>query len=103
MSVAELTRIAQDLDLPHATGLRTQDLIFQILRARAEKRGLLFSEGVLEMLPDGDGVLRAPDYNYLPGPDGVYVTPAQIRRVDLQTGANVSGQVRSPKEGEKDF
>ncbi len=103
MSVAELTRIAQDLDLPHATGLRTQDLIFQILRARAEKSGLLFSEGVLEMLPDGYGFLRAPDYNYLPGPDDVYVSPAQIRRFDLQTGDTVSGQVRSPKEGEKYF
>ncbi|MSO50597.1 MAG: transcription termination factor Rho [Acidobacteria bacterium] len=103
MSVAELTRIAQNLDLPHATGLRTQDLIFQILRARAEKSGLLFSEGVLEMLPDGYGFLRAPDYNYLPGPDDVYVSPAQIRRFDLQTGDTVSGQVRSPKEGEKYF
>jgi transcription termination factor Rho len=103
MSVAELTRIAQDLELPHATGLRTQDLIFQILRARAEKSGLLFSEGVLEMLPDGYGFLRAPDYNYLPGPDDVYVSPAQIRRFDLQTGDTVSGQVRSPKEGEKYF
>ncbi len=103
MSVTELTRIAQDLDLPHATGLRTQDLIFQILRARAEKSGLLFSEGVLEMLPDGYGFLRAPDYNYLPGPDDVYVSPAQIRRFDLQTGDTVSGQVRSPKEGEKYF
>jgi len=102
-SVAELTRIAQDLDLPHATGLRTQDLIFQILRARAEKSGLLFSEGVLEMLPDGYGFLRAPDYNYLPSPDDVYVSPEQIRRFDLQTGDTVSGQVRSPKEGEKYF
>ncbi len=102
-SVAELTRIAQDLDLPHATGLRTQDLIFQILRARAEKSGLLFSEGVLEILPDGYGFLRAPDYNYLPSPDDVYVSPEQIRRFDLQTGDTVSGQVRSPKEGEKYF
>jgi transcription termination factor Rho len=103
MSVADLTKIAQDLDLPHATGLRTQDLIFQILRARAEKSGLLFSEGVLEMLPDGYGFLRAPDYNYLPGPDDVYVSPSQIRRFDLQTGDTVSGQVRTPKEGEKYF
>jgi transcription termination factor Rho len=103
MSVAELTQIAKDLDLPHATGLRTQDLIFQILRARAEKSGLLFSEGVLEMLPEGYGFLRAPDYNYLPGPDDVYVSPSQIRRFDLQTGDTVSGQVRSPKQGEKYF
>ncbi len=103
MGVAELTAIAQDLDLPHATSMRAQDLIFQILRARAEKSGLLFSEGVLEMLPDGYGFLRAPDYNYLPGPDDVYVSPSQIRRFDLQTGDTVSGQVRSPKEGEKYF
>jgi len=103
MSVAELTAIAQDLDLPHATSMRTQDLIFQILRARAEKSGLLFSEGVLEMLPDGYGFLRAPDYNYLPGPDDVYVSPNQIRRFDLHTGDTVSGQVRPPKESEKYF
>jgi len=103
MSVAELTKIAQDLDVPHATSLRTQDLIFHILRARAEKSGLLFSEGVLELLPDGYGFLRAPDYNYLPGPDDVYVSPSQVRRFDLQTGDTVSGQVRSPKEGEKYF
>ena len=103
MGVAELTKIAQDLDLPGATGLRKQDLIFQILRARAEKSGLLFSEGVLEVLPDGYGFLRAPAYNYLAGPDDVYVSPSQIRRFDLQTGDTVSGQVRSPKEGERYF
>ncbi len=101
MSVAELTKVAQDLEIVHATGLRKQDLIFQILRARAEKSGLLFSEGVLEMLPDGYGFLRAPDYNYLPGPDDVYVSPSQIRRFDLQTGDTVSGQIRTPKEGER--
>jgi len=103
MSVAELTKVAQDLEIVHATGLRKQDLIFQILRARAEKSGLLFSEGVLEMLPDGYGFLRAPDYNYLPGPDDVYVSPSQIRRFDLQTGDTVSGQIRTPKEGERYF
>ena len=103
MGVAELTKIAQTLDLPGATGLRKQDLIFQILRARAEKSGLLFSEGVLEVLPDGYGFLRAPAYNYLAGPDDVYVSPSQIRRFDLQTGDTVSGQVRSPKEGERYF
>ena len=103
MGVAELTKIAQDLDLPGATGLRKQDLIFQILRARAEKSGLLFSEGVLEVLPDGYGFLRAPAYNYLAGPDDVYVSPSQIRRFDLQTGDTVSGQVRTPKEGERYF
>ena len=103
MGVAELTKIAQTLDLPNATGLRKQDLIFQILRARAEKSGLLFSEGVLEVLPDGYGFLRAPAYNYLAGPDDVYVSPSQIRRFDLQTGDTVSGQVRTPKEGERYF
>jgi transcription termination factor Rho len=103
MSVAELTKVAQDLEVPHATGLRKQDLIFQILRARAEKSGNLFSEGVLELLPDGYGFLRAPDYNYLPGPDDIYVSPSQIRRFDLQTGDTVSGQIRSPKEGERYF
>jgi len=103
MSVAELTKVAQDLEIVHATGLRKQDLIFQILRARAEKSGLLFSEGVLEMLPDGYGFLRAPDYNYLPGPDDVYVSQSQIRRFDLQTGDTVSGQIRTPKEGERYF
>jgi transcription termination factor Rho len=103
MSIAELTKIAQDLEIVHATGLRKQDLIFQILRGRAEKSGLLFSEGVLEMLPDGYGFLRAPDYNYLPGPDDVYVSPSQIRRFDLQTGDTVSGQIRPPREGERYF
>jgi len=103
MSVAELTKVAQDLEIVHATGLRKQELIFQILRARAEKSGLLFSEGVLEMLPDGYGFLRAPDYNYLPGPDDVYVSQSQIRRFDLQMGDTVSGQIRTPKEGERYF
>jgi transcription termination factor Rho len=103
MGVAELTKIAQSLDLPGATAMRKQDLIFQILRARAEKSGLLFSEGVLETLPDGYGFLRSPDYNYLAGPDDVYVSPSQIRRFDLHTGDTVSGQVRSPKEGERYF
>jgi transcription termination factor Rho len=103
MSIAELTKIAQELEIVHATGLRKQDLIFQILRGRAEKSGLLFSEGVLEMLPDGYGFLRAPDYNYLPGPDDIYVSPSQIRRFDLQTGDTVSGQIRPPREGERYF
>jgi transcription termination factor Rho len=103
LGVAELTKIAQDLDLPHATSIRKQDLIFQILRARAEKSGLLFSEGVLEVLPDGYGFLRAPDYNYLAGKDDVYVSPSQVRRFDLHTGDTVSGQVRAPKDGERYF
>jgi len=101
MSVAELTKIAQELDMPGATGMRKQELIFEILRARTEKSGLIFSEGVLETLPDGYGFLRAPDYNYLPGPDDVYVSPSQIRKFDLHTGDTVSGVIRPPKEGER--
>ena len=103
MSVTALTHIAKQLDVPGASGLRKQELIFQILRARAEKSGLIFSEGVLETLPDGFGFLRAPDYNYLPGPDDIYVSPSQIRKFDLQTGDTVSGQIRPPKDGERYF
>jgi transcription termination factor Rho len=103
MSVASLTAIARQVDLPGATGMRKQDLIFQILRARSERNGLMFSEGVLETLPDGYGFLRGPDYNYLPGPDDVYVSPSQIRRFDLHTGDTVSGQIRPPREGERYF
>jgi len=101
MSVTELTKIAKQLEVPGATGMRKQELIFEILRSRAEKSGLLFSEGVLETLPDGFGFLRAPDYNYLPGPDDIYVSPSQIRKFDLHTGDTVSGQIRPPKEGER--
>jgi transcription termination factor Rho len=86
-----------------ATGMRKQDLIFQILKAQTEQSGFIFSEGVLEVLPDGFGFLRAPDYNYLPGPDDIYVSPSQIRKFDLQTGDTVSGQIRPPKEGERYF
>jgi len=103
MSVTALTKIARDLDIPNATGMRKQELIFEILRARAEKAGLIFSEGVLEVLPDGFGFLRAPDYNYLAGPDDIYVSPSQIRKFDLHTGDTISGQIRSPKEGERYF
>jgi transcription termination factor Rho len=103
MSVTELTQVAKDLDVPNATGLRKQELIFEILRVRTEKSGLLFSEGVLECLPDGYGFLRAPDYNYLAGPDDVYVSPSQIRKFDLHTGDTVSGQIRPPKDGERYF
>jgi transcription termination factor Rho len=101
--IEELTQIAKDLAVAGATGMRKQDLIFQILKAQTEKSGFLFSEGVLEVLPDGFGFLRAPDYNYLPGPDDIYVSPSQIRKFDLQTGDTVSGQIRSPKEGERYF
>jgi transcription termination factor Rho len=103
LNVAGLTAIAKQLDLPGATGMRKQDLIFQILRARSERNGLMFSEGVLETLPDGYGFLRGPDYNYLPGPDDVYVSPSQIRRFGLHTGDTVSGQIRPPREGERYF
>ena len=103
MNVTALTHIAKQLEVPGSGGLRKQELIFQILRARAEKSGLIFSEGVLETLPDGFGFLRAPDYNYLPGPDDIYVSPSQIRKFDLHTGDTVSGQIRPPKEGERYF
>jgi transcription termination factor Rho len=103
MSVGALTTIAKGLDVPGVTGMRKQELIFEILKARAEKSGLIFSEGVLEVLPDGFGFLRAPDYNYLPGPDDIYVSPSQIRKFDLHTGDTVSGQIRSPKDGERYF
>jgi transcription termination factor Rho len=103
MSIQKLTQIAKDLNVAGATGMRKQELIFQILKAQTEQSGFIFSEGVLEVLPDGFGFLRAPDYNYLPGPDDIYVSPSQIRKFDLQTGDTVSGQIRPPKEGERYF
>jgi transcription termination factor Rho len=103
LSVTALTKIARDHEIPGATGMRKQELIFEILRARAAKAGLIFSEGVLEVLPDGFGFLRAPDYNYLAGPDDIYVSPSQIRKFDLHTGDTVAGQIRPPKEGERYF
>ncbi len=103
MSIQRLTQIAKDLTVGGATGMRKQELIFQILKAQTEQSGFIFSEGVLEVLPDGFGFLRAPDYNYLPGPDDIYVSPSQIRKFDLQTGDTVSGQIRPPKEGERYF
>src|SRR6516164_3371781 len=102
-NITELTKIARSLDLPGASGLRKQDLIFKILQAQSEKEGHIFAEGVLEILPDGYGFLRSPDYNYLPGPDDLYVSPSQIRKFDLKTGDTISGQVRPPHEGEKYF
>jgi transcription termination factor Rho len=102
-NITELTKIARTLDLPGASGLRKQDLIFKILQAQSEKEGHIFAEGVLEILPDGYGFLRSPDYNYLPGPDDIYVSPSQIRKFDLKTGDTVSGNVRPPHEGEKYF
>jgi transcription termination factor Rho len=103
MSIQKLTQVAKDLAVAGATGMRKQELIFQILKAQTEQSGFIFSEGVLEVLPDGFGFLRAPDYNYLPGPDDIYVSPSQIRKFDLQTGDTVSGQIRPPKEGERYF
>jgi transcription termination factor Rho len=102
-NITELTKIARTLDLPGASGMRKQDLIFKILQAQSEKEGHIFAEGVLEILPDGYGFLRSPDYNYLPGPDDIYVSPSQIRKFDLKTGDTISGQVRPPHEGEKYF
>src|SRR5574338_1585344 len=102
-NITELTKIARTLDLPGASGMRKQDLIFKILQAQSEKEGHIFAEGVLEILPDGYGFLRSPDYNYLPGPDDIYVSPSQIRRFDLRTGDTISGQVRPPKDSERYF
>src|SRR5213083_1975873 len=102
-NITELTKIARTLDLPGASGMRKQDLIFKILQAQSEKEGHIFAEGVLEILPDGYGFLRSPDYNYLPGPDDIYVSPSQIRKFDLRTGDTVSGQIRPPKDGERYF
>ena len=101
--INDLTAIAKGLNIEGASSLRKQDLIFAILNAQTEKNGMIFGEGVLETLPDGFGFLRAPDYNYLPGPDDIYVSPSQIRRFNLQTGDTVSGQIRPPKEGERYF
>jgi transcription termination factor Rho len=103
MNISALTQVAKDLNVPGYTGMRKQELIFEILRAQTEQSGLIFSEGVLETLPEGFGFLRAPDYNYLPGPDDIYVSPSQIRKFDLRTGDTVSGQIRPPKEGERYF
>ncbi|MBI3392529.1 MAG: transcription termination factor Rho [Nitrospirae bacterium] len=102
-NIAELTQVAKDLNVEGAAGLRKQDLIFAILQAQTEKNGMIFGQGVLEILPDGFGFLRAPDYNYLPGPDDIYVSPSQIRRFNLRTGDTVSGQIRPPKETERYF
>ena len=102
-NITELSRIARGLEVPGASGLRKQDLIFRILQTQSEKEGHIFAEGVLEILPDGYGFLRSPDYNYLPGPDDIYVSPSQIRKFDLKTGDTISGNVRPPHEGEKYF
>jgi transcription termination factor Rho len=103
MNIQGLTNFARDLGVDNAAGMKKHDLIFKILQQQTEKSGLLFAEGVLEVLPDGYGFLRAPESNYLPGPDDIYVSPSQIRKFELRTGDTVSGQVRPPKEGERYF
>ncbi|MEW6213622.1 MAG: transcription termination factor Rho [Nitrospirota bacterium] len=102
-TIDELTEVAKELKVDGASSMRKQDLIFAILQAQTEKTGYVFSEGVLEILPDGFGFLRSPDYSYLPGPDDIYVSPSQIRRFNLRTGDLVSGQIRPPKENERYF
>lgn len=102
-SIGELTSLAKDMEIEGAAGMRRQELIFAILQTQANKNGFIYGAGVLETLPDGFGFLRAPDYNYLPGPDDIYVSPSQIRRFNLRTGDTVSGQIRPPKESERYF
>ncbi len=101
--ISELNTLARELNIEGASGMRKQELIFALLNAQTELNGMIYGEGVLETLPDGFGFLRAPDYNYLPGPDDIYVSPSQIRRFNLHTGDTVSGQIRPPKEGERYF
>ena len=103
MKISELNKIVKELDINGASGLKKQDLIFRILQAKAEKEGLMFGSGVLEVLPEGFGFLRSPNYNYLPSPDDIYVSPSQIRKFSLLTGDTVSGQIRPPKDNEKYF
>ncbi|NOZ85172.1 MAG: transcription termination factor Rho [Deltaproteobacteria bacterium] len=103
LKISDLLSMAKELGVEGASGLRKSELIFALLQAQTEKNGLIYGEGVLEVLPDGFGFLRAPDYSYLPGPDDIYVSPSQIRRFNLSTGDTISGQIRPPKEGERYF
>jgi transcription termination factor Rho len=103
LPISELNNLSKELNVPGASGMRRQDLIFAILQTQAEKNGAISGSGVLEILPDGFGFLRAVDYNYLPSPDDIYISPSQIRRFNLKTGDTISGEVRPPKEGEKYF
>jgi transcription termination factor Rho len=103
LPISELSDLAKKLEVPGASGMRRQDLIFAILQTQAEQNGVISGSGVLEILPDGFGFLRAVDYNYLPSPDDIYISPSQIRRFNLKTGDTISGEVRPPKEGEKYF
>jgi len=102
-TINELSQLAEGLQIPGVSSLRKSELIFKILEAQTEQDGLIFAEGVLEVLPEGYGFLRSPDYNYLPGPDDIYVSPSQIKKFDLRSGDTVSGQVRPPKETERYF
>ena len=105
MTMAQLQKLAKDEEIPREdwVGLKKQDLIFKILKERVKQNGLMYGEGTLEILPDGFGFLRSPDYNYLPCPDDIYISPSQIRRFGLRTGAVVAGQIRPPKENERYF
>jgi transcription termination factor Rho len=103
LPISELNNLAKEIEVPGASGMRRQDLIFAILQTQAEQNGVISGSGVLEILPDGFGFLRAVDYNYLPSPDDIYISPSQIRRFNLRTGDTISGEVRPPKEGEKYF
>ncbi len=101
--IAELAKLAQEIGVSGVTGIKKSELIFRIIEKQTEKEGLIFAEGVLEVLPDGYGFLRSPDYNYLPGPDDIYVSPSQIKRFGMRTGDTVSGQIRPPKDNERFF
>ncbi|MFA5089862.1 MAG: transcription termination factor Rho [Candidatus Omnitrophota bacterium] len=103
MKITELNKLSRELNINGISGLKKQELIFKLLQAQAEKEGLMFGEGILEVLPEGFGFLRSPNYNYLPCPDDIYISPSQIRKFDLKTGDTVSGEIRPPKEGEKYF
>jgi len=99
--INSLVQIARDYDIENANSMRGQELLFALLQAQTKRKGIIYGAGVLEALPDGFGFLRAPDYNYLPGPDDIYVSPSQIRRFNLRTGDTVAGQIRPPKESER--
>jgi transcription termination factor Rho len=103
MKINELTQLAKEFRIDGASGMPKQDLVFSLLQAHSERNGLIYGEGVLETLPDGFGFLRAPDANYLPGPDDIYISPSQIRRFNLRTGDTISGQIRPPKDSERYF
>ena len=99
--INSLIKIAREYNIENANSMRGQELLFALLQAQTRRKGIIYGAGVLEALPDGFGFLRAPDYNYLPGPDDIYVSPSQIRRFNLRTGDTVAGQIRPPKESER--